>query len=214
MNYFIYVALSECKTITKVGMSATVKARVSTFKTQEGQPYSVLFHSEPLTKQRTYEIENLVNKQFKQDVIKGNEWYSTKPILIIEYLIKELDVNPFVIGEWTTEFPSWEENLSTYRNAKQGKEIPLIREMSTKGLYYISYLDGDEFKQIGFCNYGDAREFYFTNLLFIKMADTMKEDLYNLTKGNPVNLLFSGRKEVYYLREKIIEVKKSVDTLI
>ena len=68
MSYFIYVALSECKTITKVGMSNNPSTRVSNLKTFEGATMKALFVSVAGTKQQALDIESAVNKKFKKDI--------------------------------------------------------------------------------------------------------------------------------------------------
>lgn len=213
-DYFIYVALSECKTITKVGMSTGVSTRMAGLKLSEGQSFKPLFISAPKSKKEALEIEVSVNNKFKKDIIKGNEWYKTKPILIIEYLMQKLNLQPHTIMIGKTDYPTWESNVNDYRNGKEVEEYPLIKVQPNNGIYTISYLFGDEIKYISFCNFGDARKFYREHQAFILTVTELKESLYNLYKGHPLNLMFHTKSGLYSLRKDIISVKQLVDNLL
>ena len=214
MSYFIYVALSECKTITKVGMSNNPSTRVSNLKTFEGATMKALFVSVAGTKQQALDIELAVNKKFNKDIINGNEWYSTKPILIIEYLIEELNLEPYKIDVGETTYPSWECNTQSYFAGKDLQDYPFAKVQPNKGIYSVSFLFGDEFRYLSFCNFGDFRTFYSANKLFITSPEELRGDLYNLYRGNPLNIIMSSKKDVYGLRKILVGIKLDVEKLI
>lgn len=211
---FIYVCLSECKQIVKVGISYNVSTRVVGLKTSEGQSFRVLFCSKEVLLDRAIEVEKAVNLKFKSDIVKGNEWYSTKPINIIEFLLNELGIEIFEMGEVTTQFESWEHSVSEHKSFKEGLEYPHIKEKASKGLYSIMYVDKGEFKYVGFCNYGDAKKFYYTNKIFILMADNIIEDLYGINVSDFYVLKIPTKKNLYGLKEQIKEVREKLMNLL
>lgn len=204
---YVYVCLSECKNIVKVGITYSIKERLSGLKTDQKQEFKLMFCSEAVNVSRAKEIETLVNTKFKDQLIKGNEWYNVKPINIIEYLIDELELMPFQIKESYCRFEVWEEDFSSYKSYKEGTEFPLIREKPTNGLYCICYLTGSEIHYIEFCNYGDAKDFYFRYKHFVLMADYLVFDLYGVALETYKFLILSPRKDIYNIRKKIREVR-------
>lgn len=211
---YVYVCFSECKEIVKVGISYNVSTRVGCFITSEGQRFNLLFCSKLVPFDKCLEIEREVNTKFKADVIKGKEWYKTKPLTVIEFLINEFGLEPIEFEEIKTEFESWEETSSKYVTYKPSLEYPQIREKQSKGLYCIAYIDKDEYKYIGFCNYGDAKKFYYKYKLFIIMADNVITDLYGLNVEALKTLQISAKKEIYTLKNKVLEVKHKLESLI
>lgn len=211
---YIYVCLSEYKDIVKVGISYNVPTRVGCIKTTEGQTFDLLFCSKLTPLDKCLEVEREVNNKFKNDIVKGKEWYKTKPLLIIEFLMGYLNIEPFEIGEITTEFESWEENYSKYITYKPSLEFPPIKEKQTKGLYSIAYIDKDEFKYRGFCNYGDAKKFYYEYKVFVVMANNILKDLYGLNIESLKTLQIPLKKDIYTLRSKVVAVKEKLEGLI
>lgn len=211
---FIYVCLSDCGQIVKVGISYNVASRIIGLKTQAGQNLKVLFCSKEVLLSRALEVEKEVSAKFKDNIIKGKEWYNIKPLLIIEFLIKELGIEPYEMGDISTQFPSWEENITNYKSFKSGSEFQQIKEKQTKGLYCIAYLDKDKFNYIGFCNYGDAKDFYNSNKMFVLMADNIIKDLYEIDKEALHTLQISSRKNIYGLKSEILKVKENLLNLL
>jgi len=213
-NKFVYVCQSECKGVVKVGISYNVGSRITGLKAEEKQNYKVLFCSKSIPNDKALEIEKQVTNQFKDDILKGKEWYCTKPLIIIEFLINDLGLEPFEIGEVITEFESWEENITDHRSYKESLENPHIKEKKAKGLYSISYIDKDEFKYMGFCNYGDAKNFYTANKEFVLMTDNIIEDLYGINKQSFQYLQISPKRNIYSLREEILKAKVNLLNLL
>ena len=199
----IYVCLSECEKVVKVGITYHINTRVSSLKTDEGSSFRVLFCSEEIPTTQAKEVESKVNTKFKDFLIKGNEWYNMKPIDVIEYLINDLNLQPYTIKDISTIYPSWEENTNSYKAYKEGQEFPLIKEKPKKGLYSMSYLNGSDINYIGFCNYGDAKDFYFKYKHFVLMANDVVNVLYNIPKTTFTYLYISPKKDIYKIREKI-----------
>lgn len=211
---FIYVCLSECKSIVKVGISYNVATRVGSLKTDEGKSFSLVFHSKSVPLERALEIEKEVNIKFKHNVVKGNEWYNAKPHEIVAFLINELMLEPFEITDIITEYPSWEENSAEYKNCLLFKEVAQIKEKPSKGIFYIRYVSKSEFKYIAFCNFGDAKKFYSANKVFILMADTIMENLYGATLNSIRSLNIHPKKNIYGIRDQIIEVRENLKNLL
>lgn len=204
---FIYVCLSECKKVVKVGISYNVNTRVTGLKTSEGTPFKVVFCSKEVLLDRALEIEKEVTAKFKENLIKGKEWYDIKPIHIIEFLINELNVEPYEMGEIKTQFPHWRETMNEHKAYKDIIEFPHIKEKQQKGYYSIAYMDKDEYKYIGFCNYGDAKKFFYDNKIFVLMADNIVEDLYGIPVTELHSLQISSKRNIYGLKEQVLKVK-------
>ena len=211
---YVYVCFSECKEIVKVGITYNVATRVGSFITSEGQRFDLLFCSKLVPFNKCLEVEQKVNEKFKDDVIKGKEWYSTKPLLIIEFLINTLNLEPLEFGEIVTEFESWEETISEYNTYKPSLEYPQIKEKQSKGLYSIAYIDKDKFKYIGFCNYGDAKKFYYKYKAFIIMTNNILKDLYGVDVERLRLLQVPLKKDIYNLRSKVKGIKEHLQKLL
>lgn len=199
----IYVCLSDCGNVVKVGITYSINSRVSSLKTDEGASFSVLFCSEDVSEKWAKEVETKVTEKFKDYLIKGKEWYSIKPIEIIEFLIKDLKIQPYTIKEIKSEYPSWEDDNRTHKSYTEGQEIPLIKERRNKGLYSISYLNGSDIQYVGFCNYGDAKDFYTKNRYFVIMADNVVNLLYKIPKSTLLSFYISPKRNIYRIREQI-----------
>lgn len=206
----IYVCISECKEVVKVGITYNLNSRICTIVNENRIPYKVLFCSELINVDEAKEVEKKINIKFKECVIKGKEWYKIKPITVIDYIIDELQIKPYELNDLNTEFPSWEETLNNYKAHKEVKEFPLIKEKPQRGIYCISYLKGSDIKYIGFCNYGDAKNFYFKYKHFVLMADELINILYNIPKPTFTILSISPKKEVYNIRKKIISIRENL----
>lgn len=213
---FIYVGLSECKQIIKVGLSGEVSTRVQGLRTDENKPFSLLFQSNAMSNAEAREIENKVNKQFKQYIVKGNEWYGgVKPIYIVEYLIDELCLEPYKIEEYKTDYYCWEETYGNYKTYfTSNNEVPYIKEKPSKGLFSIKYVSGGRFEYIGFCNYGDARKFYSYNKLRVEMAEDIIPNLYGIEVKDFNSLFLSTHKDIYDLRKRVKEVQETLTSLL
>ncbi len=211
---YVYVCFSECKEIVKVGISYNVSTRVGCFITSEGQRFDLLFCSKLIPLDKCLEVEREVNLKFKDDVLKGKEWYRTKPLIVIEFLINDLGLEPIELDEFVTEFESWDETISKHITYKPSLEYPQIKEKQSKGLYSIAYINKDEYKYIGFCNYGDAKKFYYKYKLFVVMAENVITDLYGLNVEALKTLQISTKKDIYTLRNKVLEVKEKLESLI
>ena len=81
-------------------------------------------------------------------------------------------------------------------------------------MYSIAYINKDEYKYIGFCNYGDAKKFYYKYKLFVVMAENVITDLYGLNVEALKTLQISTKKDIYTLRNKVLEVKEKLESLI
>lgn len=213
---FIYVALSKCKKVIKVGSSYTPSQRIPSLKVEGAESFRMLFHSSGVSEEEAKIIEQEVTKQFKEYIIQGKEWYSNlKPILIIEYLLEDLGLKPYAIEEYQSEFTSWGETYKEYKAFPiSNKNYPLIKEKPSKGLFAIRFVNEDRFDYICFCNYGDASKFYYAYKLHIEMADTIINDLYNITPPNFNSLSISTSKDIYSLRHKITESKETLLKLL
>lgn len=211
---YVYVCLSECRQIAKVGISQDVRSRVISLKQSEGQSFSLLFCSKKLTKIEAIEIEKQVFLKFKDFIVKGNEWYSAKPIIIIEFLITCLKLEPLEVVPTDSEFPSWIEGAYEYNKYKPSSDCPHIRENKTRGLYSIAYLNGDKVHYIGFCNLGDAKKFYSSNKMSICIIDNLLELLYN-TDAQTLRLFkIPTKNNLYGLRTHILDMKDKLQDLI
>lgn len=210
----IYVCLSECRQIVKVGVTCEITQRVLGLKASEGQNYKLLFCSKKVELNRALEIEKEVGAKFKNNIVKGKEWFNIKPITIIEFLINELGLEPFEIEEVETQFESWEEKCVTYKTFKDSLEYPHIKEKQSKGLYCIAYIDKDKIKYRGFCNYGDAKKFYFYNKPFIIMVDNLVSDLYGVDESVFKSLQIFTKKNIYNLTSEVLEVRKHLNRLL
>lgn len=213
---FIYVALSKCKKVIKVGSSYTPNQRIPSLKVEGAESFKMLFHSSGVSEEEAKIIEQEVTKQFKEYIIQGKEWYSNlKPIIIIEYLIEDLGLKPYAIEEYQSNFESWVETYQVYKSFPTANDkFPLIKEKPSKGLFAIRFVNGDRFDYICFCNFGDAREFYISYKLHIEMADTIINDLYNITPPNFNSLSISTSKDIYSLRHRISERKETLLKLL
>lgn len=210
----IYVCLSECKQVVKVGITYDLGTRVTSLKTDEGQPFKVLFCSELILTADAKKIEKAVNDKFNEYIVKGKEWYSINPIIIIEFLIKELNIKPYELNTISHEFPIWNETVQTYNSYKEREDNPYIKELQSKGRFCISYLTGNNIKYIGFCNYGDAKNFYYRYKHFIIIANEFFELFYNTNRYTLSTFGLNTRKNVYSMRERLLEVKEKLDKIV
>ena len=211
---FIYVCLSECKQEVKVGITNSLNTRVTSLKTEDGKSFDTVFCSKKVETTFAKEVEQKVTEKFKANLLRGKEWYNIKPLLIIEYLLNEIGLEPYEFGEIETEFPAWEISFQEYRAYKETVETRYIKEKQSKGLYSIMYLDKDELKCIGFCNYGDAKNFYYKNKEFIKMAYHIVESLYGASLQTLYTLQIPTRKNIYNLRESITKKATELENIL
>lgn len=217
MNYkkSVYVGLSECGEVVKVGTSSDVKTRLTSLRTANGEKFKMLFKSEEIDEVLAKAIERETTSKFKDFVIQGNEWYGDiKPIIIIEFLINEKGLKPYRIENIETEFPSWQEDLSKYRLYSVGSKYPLIREKVNKGFYSVQFLNEDYIECRGFCNYGDAKKFYFDNKHIVEIAETIIQDLYQIEPSDLYLLKISSNKDIYNLGRKVVEAQEGLKRLL
>lgn len=211
----VYVGLSECGEVVKVGTSSDVKTRFTSLRTTNGEKFKMLFKSEEIDEVLAKAIERETTSKFKDFVIQGNEWYGNiKPIIIIEFLINEKGLKPYQIKRVETEFPSWQEDLSKYRLYSVGSKYPLIREKVNKGFYSVQFLSGDYIECRSFCNYGDAKKFYFDNKHSIEIAETIIQDLYQIEPSDLYLLKISNNKDIYNLGRKVMEAQEGLKRLL
>ena len=204
----VYVCVSECNTIVKVGITNALNTRITGLKTDQKKVFKLVFCSEYIKHTEAKAVETLVNAKFKENLIKGNEWYNTKAINIIEYLIDDLELKPYTIDEIPSTYECWDEDYFTYKQHKEGKEYPLIKEKPTKGLYCVAFLNGVDVKYAGFCNYGDAKNFYYKYKHFVIMAEELSVLLYGLFLSTYKALPISPRKDIYNIRKKVRAIRQ------
>lgn len=188
----LYVCISECREIVKVGSTSNLKDRVSGLCTQEKKNFSLIFYSVFMDKNTALTVERAVTSKFKNYLIKGKEWYKINPLEIILYLTKELSIRNGTVKP-EPKYECWESNLGAYKTTPK-LEGTNIRFMVKEGLSYVRVLSDGYFKHYCFSNTGDARRFYTRYSYASDAAENLIENIYGENK--PYNL-FRYNKNIY-----------------
>lgn len=177
----IYVLRSADKTITKIGRSYNPDHRTDSICISERKRYYLVYQSIPLLREEAKALEREIIKHFKEDCIKGNEWVSTHPTEVINFIIDK-------IGK-SKKDDIYLEDLAEHHCflSTNGKYSSISFEYIDgirldKDYYaYVRTIYNGQYITLGFINIGDAKRFLRKNKHLQEVVPIITELLYDKT---------------------------------
>lgn len=183
MKNQIYVIRSQDEQTTKIGRTRYLNCRLDSLIASEKQKYYLVYNSEDLPEQEAKEIELKIIEKFKEDVIKGKEWFSTHPLKIIKYITsligyaKSSDLSGI---QYNRNYPAWTESLSKFNKCEyvQDNGVGIKSRAFTA---HVRILYKGKRWAFGFANIGDANNFACRYKYNIEAVEITPKLLYGLT---------------------------------